>query len=97
MGCLKLEKDTALALPCIEKEESRGKPQAGATSSDASEEQSDSANTGACGKVQRQHLDYITEIGYVGSCYCGLVHKPVCIQEAFEGSRSQSRRGKIMG
>ena len=37
----KLEKDTALALRCIEKDDNRGEPQAIATSIIASEEQSD--------------------------------------------------------
>ena len=44
---LKLESDTAPALPCSEKGDSREEPQA-----DASEEQSDSGFRGACGKVQ---------------------------------------------
>ena len=52
-ACLKFEKDVVLATPCIEKDDSRGEPQAVATSTDASEEQSDSENTGACGKVVR--------------------------------------------
>ena len=41
-----------LALPCIEKSDSPVKPQAVVTSIDANEEQSDSENAGACGKVQ---------------------------------------------
>ena len=49
---VKLEKDTVFALPCTVKEDSRGIPHAGAPSTDASEEQSDSAKTGACGKVK---------------------------------------------
>ena len=44
---LKLERDTAPAMPSIEKDDSREK--AVATSIDASEEQSHSENTGACG------------------------------------------------
>ena len=36
------KKGAAPAMPCIEKNDSRGKPQAGATSLDATEEQSDS-------------------------------------------------------
>ena len=41
---LKVEKDTAPAMPCVEKGDSLGKPQAGATPSDDNEEQSDSEN-----------------------------------------------------
>ena len=58
---LKLEKGIALAMPCIEKHDSRGGPQAVATSIDASE--SDSENTGACRKVKHQHMDRIAEKG----------------------------------
>ena len=58
---LKLEEGTAPALPCIEKEDRRGKPQVGATSIDARKEQSDSENTGACGKVKREQNDHIAE------------------------------------
>ena len=58
---LKLEKDTALALPCIVKEDSRGKPQAGTTSIDAGEEQSYSENKGSSGKVNRRRMDHIAE------------------------------------
>ena len=47
---LKLGEDTALALSWIEKNDIRGEPQTGTTSIDASEEQSDAQNTGACGK-----------------------------------------------
>ena len=78
---LKLEKDAALSLPCIEKDDSRGEPQAVATSIDCSEGQSDSENAGVCGKVKRQHTDHIAEEGYVWSFHNGLVHKPDCIQE----------------
>ena len=69
---------------CIEKEDSRGKPEAVANSIDASEEESDAANTGACGKVKRQHMDHIAEKGNVGSFHCGLVHQPVSIHEALK-------------
>ena len=47
---LKLEKDTALAMPCIVREDSRWKPQTCTPSIDAGEEPSDSENTAACGK-----------------------------------------------
>ena len=47
---LKLEEDIDLALPCMEKNDRRGEPQAIVTSIAASEEQSDSENAGACGK-----------------------------------------------
>ena len=62
---LKLENDAALAMPCIEKNDSRGEPQATATSVDASEEQSDSENTGAFWRVKRQHMHHIAGKGYV--------------------------------
>ena len=70
-------------MPCIEKDDSRGEYQTVATS----EEQSDSANAGACWKVKRQHVDNIAEKGileffskgYVGCFHYGLVHKSVSI------------------
>ena len=77
---LKLEKDTAPAMPCSEKNDSRGEPQAIVTSVDATGEQSDSENIGACGKVKRQQMDHIAEKGYLGSCRCGSIHGPVVIQ-----------------
>ena len=65
---LKLKKkDTAPAMPCIEKEDSRGEAQAVETSIEASEEQSDSEKTGACWKVKWQHMDRIAEERQVGS------------------------------
>ena len=79
---LKLEKDTALLLPSIEKDDSRGTLQALVTSIDVSEERLDSENAGACGRVKREHMDHIAEKGYVGSFHCGLAHKPVSMQEA---------------
>ena len=81
---LKLEKDTDLTMSCIETEDSRWKPQASATSIAASEEQSDSENTGACRKVRRQHMDHIAEKKYVGSFQNGLVHTSGSIQEAMK-------------
>ena len=67
MPRLKLEKDTALALPCIVREGSRGKPQTCSTPTDASQEQAESENTGACEGVKRKHMDHIAEKVYVGS------------------------------
>ena len=66
---LKLEKDTALALPCMERDDSRAEPQALATSIDASEEQSDSENT-RCMRESEATTDGPTtspKIRYVGS------------------------------
>ena len=60
---LKLVKDTAPALPCMVREDSRGKPQTCATSTNARKKQSDSENTGACGNVKRKHMDHIAEKG----------------------------------
>ena len=60
-GRLKLELDTALAMPCIVREDSRRKPQTCTTAIDASKEQSDSEKTGASGKVERQQMDHIAE------------------------------------
>ena len=79
-----LKKGTALALPCTEKNDSRGEPQAGRNSIDASEEQSVSENTGACWKVKRQRMGHIAEKGYVRSFLLGLVRKAVSIQEALK-------------
>ena len=61
-----------------------GELQAIVTSVDASEEQSDSENPGACGKVKRQQMDHVAEEGYVGSCHYGQVHEPVSIKEAMK-------------
>ena len=69
---LKLEKDTAPALPCCEKDDRRGKPQA--------VELSDPENTGARRSVKRQHTDHIAE--YLGSLHYSLGHNPVSVQEA---------------
>ena len=87
---LELERDTVPALPCIKEHDSRGEPQAVATSIDAREEQSDSENTGACGKVKRQHVDHIAEEGYVESFHCGLLHKAVSLQEALKIPESKA-------
>ena len=62
---LKRETGTAPAMPYIEKKDSRGEPQAIVTSIEASEQQSDSDDTGACGKVKRQRVDHIAEKRYV--------------------------------
>ena len=87
---LKMEKDTAPVLPCVEKNGSRGEPQAVVTSVDASEEHSDSENTGACGNVKRQHMDRIAEKGCVGSCHYGSAHELVFIQEALKIPEAQA-------
>ena len=58
---LELEKDSAPAVPCFEKNGSRLKPQAGATSMDANDEQSDSANRATYGKVKRQPMEHGSE------------------------------------
>ena len=75
----KLEKNTAPAVPCMEKDDGRWKPQAGATST---EEQSDSEYRAACERVKRQHEEQIAEKREVRSFHFGLVHKPISIQEA---------------
>ena len=88
---LKLEKDIATAMPCIEKNASRGKPRTCTTTpTDASEEQSETENTGACGRVKRKHVDHIPGKGLVGSFHNGLVHKTV------SNDTSQSRGGSKM-
>ena len=56
---LKLEKETAPAIPCVVGEDSRGNPRTCTYGTG----QSDSESNGACGKV----MDHITEQGYVGS------------------------------
>ena len=68
----------------MEKGDSLGEPQAGATPIDDNEEETDSEHERACGKVTRQHLEHIAERGYVGSFHCGLGHKPGSIQEAMK-------------
>ena len=77
-------------MPCVEKNDSRGEPQAIVTSIDAGEEQSDSEYTRACGKVKRHYMGHIAEKGYVGSFHCRLVHKPVLIQEAMKRPEAQA-------
>ena len=87
---LKPETGTAPAMPYIEKKDSRGEPQAIVTSIEASEQQSDSENTGACGKVKRQHMDHIAEKRCVESFHCGLVHKAVSIPAALKIPEAQT-------
>ena len=74
-----------------------GELQAIVTSVDASEEQSESENPGACGKVKRQQMDHIAEEGYVGSCHCGLVHEPVSIKRSCEDTSGKRRSGQKHG
>ena len=90
---LKLEKDTASAFPCTEKEDSRGKPRAVATSMGASEKQSDSKSTGACGKVEGQHVDHIAEKRVCGKLSQWLGTQASFFTTSFEDTRIQSRRG----
>ena len=73
--------------------DSRREPQAIVTSVDASEEQSDSENTGACGKAKRPQMDHIVEKGYVGSCHYGSIHELVFIQEALKIPEAKSHSG----
>ena len=86
----KLEKEASLAMPCIVREESRGKPQTCTTLTDASMKQSESDIKGACGKVMRKCIDHIVErctlevFTVVGSFYCFLVHMPVFFQESLK-------------
>ena len=84
---VKLEKDTK---PCIVREDSQGKTQACATPTDDSKEQSDSANTGACGNVKAETDDHIAEKGYVGSFQCSLGHKPHSTRDAVKISDAKA-------
>ena len=93
---LKLEKETGPAVPCIEKEDSRGKPQAVATSIDASEEQSDSENTGACGKVKGQHTGPHRRKRICGKLSLWLGTQASFYSRSNEDARSQSRSGQRM-
>ena len=79
---LKLEKETSPTMPCSVTEDSRGTPHTCTTSIHVCEEQSDSENTGARGKVKRQPYGPHCRKKYVGSFHFVLVHKPVKIQEA---------------
>ena len=47
-------------------------------------------NTGACGRVKRQHMDHIAEKDHVGSFHYGLVHMPASIQEAMKIPEAKS-------
>ena len=71
-------------MPCVVREDCRGKPQTCTNATDASKEQSDSENTVTCGMVKRKHMDHIAEKGFVGSFDDGLVHKPVSLPEAMK-------------
>ena len=73
--------------------DSRRESQAIVTSVDASEEQSDSENTGSCGKAKRPQMDHIVEKGYVGSCHYGSIHELVFIQEALKIPEAKSHSG----
>ena len=80
---VKLERDTAPAVPCIEKEDSRGKPQAVATSIDASSMRESEATT--YGRHRRERV-------------CGKLSPWPGAQASFYSrsyadTRSQSRRG----
>ena len=59
-------------MPCIEKDDSSGGPEAIATSIDDNEDHSDSHKRRACGKVKRQHIDRISVKGYIGIFYYDL-------------------------
>ena len=96
---LKLGKTLLLALPRTEKNDfEESFRQLHLQFIDASEEQSHSENTGACGKVKRQHLDKIAEYRCLGSftlaCHFGLVHKPVSFQEAMKIPQAKAAVGK---
>ena len=85
-----------LLLCCaLRRDDSRGKPQAGATSFDA-RRRSDSEKTGACGKVKRQHMEHIADKG-ARSFHYGLVQKPVPVQVALKIPKIRSRCGKRVG
>ena len=71
-------------MPSIEKDDSRGEPQAVATSIDASEEQSNPETTEHAGEVKRQQMDHIAEQGHVESVHDRLVIKPITVQEAMK-------------
>ena len=75
--------------------DSRREPQAIVTKVDASEEQSGSENTGACGKAKRQQMDHIAE-KYVGICHYGSVHELVFIQEALKIPEAKATVDKHM-
>ena len=84
---LKLEKKTLLLLmPCIAREDT----QAVVTSVDASEEESDSEHTGACGKMRRQHMDHIAEKKICGKLSLWLGTRASFHSRSYEGTRCQS-------
>ena len=73
-----------LAMSCIKKDDSRGKPQAVATSVDASEEQTSFRKYRSIRKSEAATYVPHRRKRYVGSVHYGLVQKPVCIQEALK-------------
>ena len=93
---VKLETDTALVLRCIEKDGSRGQPQAVATSVDASEEQSTSEHT------EHARENETTTYGpHRRNGTCGMLSRSFGKQASFcsrshEDARSHGRNGKIM-
>ena len=91
---LKLDKDSALAMPCIGMNgKSSGQHEATLTSIDASTGQTHPGDKGACGKV-KQHVDHIAGEGYVSSFRYGLVHRPIHIQEALKISGAKAAINK---
>ena len=85
------KRDVAPAVPCIEKDDSRAKPQAIATSIDGSAEQSDSENTRACGKVKRYGPHCRKNVCGKLTLWLGT-QANLCSRNC-EDTRSQSRRG----
>ena len=86
---LKLEKGncSCYAVHC-EGRRSR-KPQTCTISNDARTEPSDSENTGACGKVKRQHMDHMAEKGM----WEVFTTSANSYSRSCEDTRSQSRSG----
>ena len=90
---LKLEEDTALAMPCIVREDSGGKPQTCAPSIDAGEEPSDSENTGACRKGEAKTNGPHCRKRARGKLSLWRGTQASFYSRSFAENRSQSRRG----
>ena len=92
---VKLETDTALVLRCIEKDGSRGQPQAVATSVDATEEPSTSEHT-----EHARENEATTNGPHRRNGTCGKLSRSIGTEASFcsrsyGDARSQSRNGQI--
>ena len=70
---LKMEKDTALSMPCVAVDDSQRKPKANLIRITAEQGQAIPKNKGACGQVEH-HMDPSAEKCYWSSFHYDMVH-----------------------